>query len=46
MSPTMTVSFINSIIEDLNNKEKIDLGKAFSILIENEFIYVYNYAVD
>lgn len=46
LSPTMTISFINSIIEDLNNKEKIDLNKAFSILIENEFIYVYNYAID
>ena len=46
LSPTMSVSFINSILEDLNNKQKINIHKAFSILIENEFIYTYNFAIE
>jgi hypothetical protein len=42
----MAISFINSILEDLNNGTKIDLLKAFDILIENEFICVYNDCID
>ena len=34
----MMLSFINSILEDVKYKMKIDLIKAFEILIENEFI--------
>ena len=45
-SSNMSVSFIISIIEDLNQKKKINIKKAFEILIENEFIYVFNEAID
>ena len=45
-SSNMSVSFISSIIEDLNQKKKINIQKAFEILIENEFIYVFNEAID
>ena len=43
---TMMLSFINSILEDANQKMKIDLIKAFEILIENEFIQIYNDSID
>lgn len=46
LTPTMTISFIKSILEDFNKEEKINFDKAFSILLENEFIYTYNYAID
>jgi hypothetical protein len=42
----MSVSFISSILEDINENKKINIIKAFEILIENEFIYVFNEAID
>ena len=45
-SSNMSAFFISSIIEDLNQKKKIIIQKAFEILIENEFIYVFNEAID
>ena len=42
----MMASFIQSVLEDINNQRKIDVEKASEISIENEFIYVYNDSVD
>lgn len=39
---TMFLSFINSFLEDIKDKKKLDINKAFSVLLDNEFIHEYN----
>lgn len=42
----MMISLISSILEDINSNQKINIHKAYKILLENEFICVYNKCVD
>ncbi|EAR92177.2 amine-terminal domain guanylate-binding protein (macronuclear) [Tetrahymena thermophila SB210] len=43
---TMFLSFINSFLEDIKDKKKLDIQKAFSVLLDNEFIHEYNQCVE
>ena len=42
----MSISFINSLLEDKRENKKLDFNKAFSVLLENEFICEYNSAIE
>lgn len=46
LTSSMTLSFINSLLDDVNIQQKIDLNKAFAIFLENEFIFIYNRCVE
>lgn len=39
---TMFISFVNSFLEDASNKNKLNITKAFSVVLDNEFIREYN----
>ncbi|KAL4432243.1 hypothetical protein ABPG74_020211 [Tetrahymena malaccensis] len=43
---TMFLSFINSFLEDIKDKKKLDIQKAFSVLLDNEFIHEYNQCIE
>ncbi len=42
----MSISFINSLLEDIRENKKLDVNKAFAVLLENEFISEYNAAIE
>ena len=43
---TMFFSFINSFLEDIKDNKKLDIQKAFSVLLDNEFIHEYNQCIE
>ncbi|KAL4480974.1 hypothetical protein ABPG72_014442 [Tetrahymena utriculariae] len=43
---TMFLSFINSFLEDIKDKKKLDIQKAFTVLLDNEFIHEYNQCIE
>lgn len=42
----MSISFINSLLEDTRENKRLDINKAFSVLLENEFISEYNSSIE
>lgn len=42
----MSISFINSLLEDMRNKQKLNIYKAYSVLMENQFIQEYNCSIE